>query len=133
MKEQCKKIAKQLRRIAKGESLFDAKQFRELAVVVESGDMKKAWKVYKNMETFNREAIHGDLLNFLYINRTKGKKHISVKIKTGDKMLYKTELTFPTDADDQEMGMAIVHWESEQRKELLSFEYGDVKKVRGVM
>jgi len=132
----CKAAAKELRRIARGESKHNAKEFRELAAVVQTGDLKKAWRRYRAMDTFNREAINGDLMVFLYVNRTKGKKVVPVRImltstKSGDEKLYvETELTFPVDADDDEMARAIMFWEDEQKKELLRFDYGDIKRRR---
>jgi len=126
-----KKIAKQIRTIAKGESSRDAKQFRELARIVATGDMKKAWKYYSNMDGFNREAIHGEVMSFLYVNRTKGKKIVPVRVTCGDELIHETELVFPSDASDTEMARAICNWESEKRGQLLNFEYGDIKRKRG--
>ena len=73
--------------------------------------------------------IHGS--SHLYINRTKGKKIISVKITVDSKLVCETELIFPVDANNGEMASGIVGWESQCRDEMISFEYGDVKKVRG--
>jgi hypothetical protein len=127
-KNETKQIAKNIRDIAKDAHPDDAKELRHLAVVVESGDMKKAWKTYKSMDTFNRDAITEENLEFLYINRTKGKKVISVTIKVNNDEILKGELIFPIDATDREIASNIMGWESEQRDELIQFDYGTIKK-----
>lgn len=130
MENDNKKVAKQIRMFAEGESPRDAESLQELAKLVKAGEMKKAWGFYREIDSFVREAINEDIKSFLFTNRTKGKKIVPVRIKFEDEILHETELIFPSDISEEELALAVFRWEGDRRENILSFEYGDIKTKR---
>jgi len=134
------KIAELIEATAKRESTSDAKDMRQLAQMVKKGKYKEAYKFYRSLDTFVREGIPEKAIVYLNLNQSKTRKVVDVALKLKDckrifkkgfnpGVLFTAELEFSGNATDEQIAMGLIEQERRIIKDLIEFEFSDVRSI----
>jgi len=135
------KVAELIEATAKRESTSDAKDMLQLAQMIKKGQHKEAYEFYRSLDTFVREGIPEKAIVYLSLNQSKTRKVIDIALKfkgckkifkKGFKpgVLFRAELEFSGNATDEQIAMGLLEQERRLIKELIEFEFSDVRSYR---
>ena len=136
-----KEMVAQVRALKHGESKSDAEAFEELATLVEKGDWKGASKRYRQMDTYNREAISTNLSTEIR-SRGAGSRFIvtaSVKLE-GYKKVFKKgfgpgvvatiDLEFPGDTSKEHMAIGVAQQSHEIIDQIVKVVFSEPRREK---
>jgi hypothetical protein len=139
-KKEAEETAKLIRKSSVGERKYDKKAILALALLLETGKYKEAYKHYWKMDTFVREAVPEVALRFLFMNRASTKLAVDafVTLKGVTKVfrpglppgcVAKYTWGIPGDATKEEMARWIFNWQEKTIRETVEVKMGKVRKV----
>lgn len=138
-----KAALKSLRSFIRGESKYDQKILRKMAKLIESRHNSEAYKLYRRMDTFVREGLPQDVLDYIMLNRAVGKRVIKARVKLkgkggkkvfnkemGPGVIYSCELHFPGDCGDNEIARSLAGMEDDILKEIVEVQVQEYKREK---
>lgn len=139
-KKEAKEAARLIRKVSAGERKADKRDMVILARFLELGRYREAYKYYRKMDTFVREAVPDVALRFLFMNRASTQLMVEAFVTLkGVNKIFKSGLPpgcvakytwgMPGDATQDEMARWIFTWQEKVIKDTVEVKMGKVKKV----
>jgi hypothetical protein len=137
-----KAILKKLRAFTRRESSYDKPCLNKLAKLIEQGRQKDAYACYRDMDTFVRDGVPEEVIQFISLNRKVGKRIVRAQVKLvgngskkvfnpklGAGVIYECTLEYPGDMTDAEVSVCANSMHNEILREIVTVELKEKVKT----